>query len=129
MANLATLDTLLQLQREMAAEGRTAEEEALREALTCLGRALSKADDGLLTTGEAAERLGLSISTVKRWAQRGVLRGVDMGTRWLVARESVDRIVRIRKTLAEMDAEGNPTPEEFVQLRRRGRGSGDKEVA
>lgn len=102
MADITTLDTLLQLRREMAAEGRTTEE---------------------------AQRLGVSISTVKRWVERGVLRGMDMGTRWLVARESVGRIVHLRKTLIEMDAEGNPTPEEFVRLRQRGRRSGDKEVA
>ncbi len=121
MVNVTTLETLVQLQREMAAADRKVEAEALEQALACVARVVNRADDGTYTTGEAAERLGVSIPTVKRWIERGVLKGVDMGTRWLVAKESVERIVRIRQTLAEMEDEGSPTPEEFAKLRRRWR--------
>ncbi len=129
MMTVATLDTLAQLQKEMAAAHRKTEEKALAEALNCLAKTLNKADNGTYTTGEAAERLGVSIPTVKRWIGRGALKGVPVGTRWLVAKESVERIVRVRKTLAEMDEEGNPTPEEFMELRRRGRRPNKERVA
>jgi excisionase family DNA binding protein len=33
----------------------------------------------LLTTGEAATALGISLSTVKRWADKGILEGIRFG--------------------------------------------------
>jgi len=119
MKKTDTLETLVRIEKEMAAEGRADEVEALRDAAGLVARALTRSDDGLLTTGNAAERLGISISTVKRWAERGTLKGADTGTRWLVTRESVERILRMRRTLATLDEQGNPTPEEFMELRRR----------
>ena len=115
--NRATLDILARLGREMAEAGRTAEEQALRDAVAELGRF----SGGLLTTGEAAGRLRVSIPTVKRWIERGALAGVDTGTRWLVTEESVDRVIRIRRNLKEMDEEGNPTDEEILELTKRTR--------
>ncbi|HZK67536.1 MAG TPA: helix-turn-helix domain-containing protein [Chloroflexota bacterium] len=110
-----TLDTLARLERELAAEGRTAEVEAVREALS----ALARPERGLLTTGQAAKRLGVSVTTVKEWVKRGTLKGADTGTRWLVSEESVERILRIRKSVAEMEEEGYPTPEEVHELTKR----------
>ncbi len=110
-----TIDTLARLERELADEGRTAEVEAVRDALS----ALARPERGLLTTGQAAERLGVSITTVKEWVKRGTLRGVDTGTRWLVSEESVERILRIRKSVAEIDEEGYPTPEEIYELTKK----------
>ncbi len=110
-----TLQTLARLERELANAGRTAEVEAVREALS----ALARPERGLLTTGQAAERLGVSITTVKEWVRRGTLKGVDTGTRWLVSEDSVERILRIRKTIAEIDEEGYPTPEEIYELTKK----------
>jgi excisionase family DNA binding protein len=110
-----TLDTLARLERELADEGRTAEVEAVRDAIS----ALARPERGLLTTGQAAERLGVSITTVKEWVKRGTLRGVDTGTRWLVSEDSVERILRIRKSVAEIDEEGYPTPEEIYELTKK----------
>ncbi len=115
--NKASLDTLARLGQEMAEAGRTTEEQALRDAVAELGRF----SGGLLTTGEAADRLRVSIPTVKRWIERGALSGVDTGTRWLVTEESVDRVIRIRRNLQEMDEEGNPTDEEIYELTKRTR--------
>ncbi len=112
-----TLETLARLGQEMAGAGRTVEEQALRDAVAELGRF----SGGLLTTGEAADRLHVSIPTVKRWIERGALSGVDTGTRWLVTEESVDRVVRIRRNLKEMDEEGNPTDKEIFGLTKRTR--------
>ncbi len=93
------LDMLAQLERDLASQGRTSEAEAVREALM----ALSRTGRGLLTTGQAAVRLGVSIPTVKDWVKRGTLNGIDTGTRWLVSEASVERIVGLRQTLDEMD--------------------------
>ncbi|MBI4493447.1 MAG: helix-turn-helix domain-containing protein [Chloroflexi bacterium] len=117
MVKLGTLDTLAELEQEMARAGRMREGEALREAL----RALARSDPGLLTTGQAAERLGVSIPTVKRWVERGALAGGAMGGRWLVALESVERLLRLRESLAALDREGNPTDEELRELYRKPR--------
>jgi excisionase family DNA binding protein len=117
MVKLATLSTLEELEREMARAGRAREEAALKEAVG----ALSRPPRGFLTVGQAAERLGISILSVKRWIERGTLDGGPVEGRWLVATESVERILRVRKILREMDEEGNPTDEEIRELYERSR--------
>lgn len=109
--NRATIDTLAGIARELADQGRTTEAEAIRAAMNELG-----VTAGLITTGEAAEKLGVSIPTVRRWTDRGTLTGVGTGTRLLVALDSVERVLRIRRNLKDMDAEGNPTAEEMDEL-------------
>lgn len=111
MIKMETLTTLAQLEREMAGAGRPAERDALREAVN----ALAKREPEFLTTGQAADRLGVSIPTVKRWIERGGLSGGEMGGRWLVSAESVERLVEVRNTLLEMDRDGNPSREEIAQ--------------
>lgn len=111
MVALTTLRTLAELEREMSEAGRLTEEEALREAVQTLGRSSE-----LLTTGEAASRLGVSIPTIKRWIERGTLAGGHMGGRWLVSPASVEELLRLRAALLEMDREGNPTQEEIQKL-------------
>ena len=102
MVKLATLNTLAKLEQEMARAGRTAEEEALREAR----RALARPERGFLTMGQAAERLGVSIPTVKQWLGRGALTGGPLADgRWRVSTESVDHLVSLRESLLELDRE------------------------
>ncbi len=108
------LDILAQLERDLASQGRTSEAEAVREALM----ALSRTGRGLLTTGQAAVRLGVSIPTVKDWVKRGTLNGIDTGTRWLVSEASVERIVGLRQTLDDMD-ESYGTPDGSAEPSRR----------
>jgi len=112
MVTLATLNTLAGLEEEMARAGRVAEQRALHAAL----RAFASPASGYLTTGATAAALGVSIPTVKRWIQRGVLRGVCLGSRWLVSKDSVDQALRLRSVLAALDDEGNPSPEEIQAL-------------
>jgi excisionase family DNA binding protein len=112
---ITTLRTLTELEQEMGRAGRTAEEEALREALRTLARRRGE----LLTTGEAAGRLGVSIPTVKRWIDRGTLVGSQMGGRWLVAPDSVQRLARLKASLVDLDQEGNPTEEEIPGIEHR----------
>ena len=109
MVTLATLNTLAGLEQEMARAGRAAEQRALHAVL----RAFASPASGYLTTGATAAALGASIPTVKRWIQRGALRGVHLGSRWLVRQESVDQATRLRSALTALDDEGNPSPEEI----------------
>jgi excisionase family DNA binding protein len=117
---LATLTVLAALEQEMAGAGRTAEKEALHEAR----RALSRPRHGFITTGQAAERLGVSIPTVKRFIYRGALAGgpIGSGGRWLVDEDRVEHLLRLRSALKAMDHEGNPTVEEIQELYRRSKG-------
>jgi excisionase family DNA binding protein len=112
MVTLATLNTLAELEQEMARTGRVAEQRALHAVL----RACASPGGGYLTTGATAAALGVSIPTVKRRIRRGVLRGVCLGTRWLVSKDSVDQALRLRSAPVALDAEGNPSPEEIQAL-------------
>lgn len=56
----------------------------------------------VLTTGEAAARLGIkSITTVKRWAMDGVLDGYRRGGRMMVSAASVERLLASPTVAAE----------------------------
>ena len=47
-----------------------------------------------LTTGELAEELGLSATTVRRLLEEGQVKGVRLGHWWRIPREELDRILR-----------------------------------
>ena len=111
---LATLETLVELEGEMIRLGRQNEGQALREALQLLARP----DQELLTTGQAAERLGIAIPTVTRWVERGALVGARPSGRWLIAAASVERLLQLRAALREIEQEGFPSDDELQQLIR-----------
>ena len=111
------IDRLARLERELAEGGRQDDAAALNEAVA----ALAHPGRDWLTTGQAAERLGVARQTVKNWLRRGTLRGVNTGTRWLVSAESVETIEGIRRTFADMQSEGYPSPEEIYELTNRTR--------
>ncbi|HEY8746227.1 MAG TPA: helix-turn-helix domain-containing protein [Chloroflexota bacterium] len=117
MVDLATLTTLEALEQEMAQTGRAREKAALQEALG----ALARPERGFLTTGRAAENLGVSIPTIKRWVERGALTGGALGGRWVVSQDSVDRLVQLRESLLALDREGNPTADEVKALVQKNR--------
>lgn len=112
-----TFDRLARLERELAEGGRQDDAAALSEAVA----ALAHPGRDWLTTGQAAERLNVARQTIKNWLQRGTLRGVNTGTRWLVSAESVETIEGIRRTFADMESEGYPSPEEIHELTKRTR--------
>jgi len=115
--NQSTIETLAELEQEMVAARRRAAAEALRDALTALARPAR----GWLTTGQAADRLGVTIPTIKAWIRRGTLKGAPVGSRWAVSEESVERILGIRKALGDLEEEGYPTTEEIARLTREAR--------
>ena len=53
---------------------------------------------------------------MKRWVTRGALTGGSLGTRWLVTANSVERLLSLKRSLAALDQEGNPTPAEVADL-------------
>ncbi len=108
----STIETLAELEQEMVAARREPAAEAIRVALT----ALARPNRGWLTTGQAAERLGVTIPTIKDWVRRGTLKGTPVGSRWVVSEESVERILGIRKALSDLEEEGYPTSEEIAGL-------------
>jgi excisionase family DNA binding protein len=117
MVSAATIRTLALLEEEMGRTGRAAEQQALRDTM----HALARPEHDVLTTGQAAERLDVSIPTVKRWIERGALAGGVFGGRWLVSGESVEHLVRLRQALVDLDNEGNPTADELRALYRQPR--------
>lgn len=119
MPKLETIKTLERLEREMGRAGRKAEASALREARGILARS----EPGLMTTGQAATLLNVSIPTIKRMVERGTLAGAPVGGRWRVSRASVEALLRLRQTLLEFDAEAQPSPEEIQTLIHRARHS------
>ena len=112
--NLATLNAVAKVQQEMEKAGRASESQALRAVL----KSFTGQSSVLVTTGEAAKRLGLSIPTVKRWVERGALEGGEFGGRWLVSAASIDNLMNMRAALAALAEEGDPTPEEIAEMFR-----------
>ncbi len=48
----------------------------------------------LLTPEEVAERLRLSVITVKKWLREGKLKGVKVGKLWRVPEEEVEKVIQ-----------------------------------
>ena len=111
----STLDELIELEREMVSQGRASTAEALRVAVA----ALAKPTRGWISTGEAAERLGISIPTVKAWISRGALTGRHVGDRWWVSEQSVGEVLGFGAGIAALEEGGTPTEEETLELTKR----------
>ena len=111
----STIRALAELEQEMVGAKRTTEAEAIREALAALVRPAR----GWLSTGQAAERLGVTVPTVKDWIRRGALEGQPVGSRWRVSAASVDKILQVHGMLSKMEEDGYPTEEEIRELTRR----------
>ncbi|MGE3273325.1 MAG: helix-turn-helix domain-containing protein [Chloroflexota bacterium] len=77
------------------------ERRGIGDVAAVLGRAISELHSAdvpsarsLVTTGEAAQLLGVrSVNTIKRWAADGILDGFRRGGRVLVTRASVERML------------------------------------
>jgi excisionase family DNA binding protein len=62
---------------------------------------------GRLRIGEAAKIVGVDPATIRRWLAEGYLNGIRTpGNRWLVSRDSIDRLLDTAKSTAERNAYG-----------------------
>lgn len=55
--------------------------------------------DDYLPTSDVAEALGLGTDTVKIYCQKGILKGIKIGSQWLVDKTEIKRYKRDRKTV------------------------------
>src|SRR4051794_6412019 len=101
------LSSLEQVARELQGRGATDLAERLHAAIASLREEMpacpeQQKDRELLTTGEAARLLGVgSLKTIKAWARRGLLEGIQRGGRVAVTRDSVERLLPSRHLAAE----------------------------
>ena len=58
---------------------------------------LPSAPSGLTTLTEAHRRIGVTVETIRRWADRGDIRVVRIGGRRLLFAEDVKRLAETRK--------------------------------
>ena len=87
----ATQDVIRELRRAGAAERADAVEAVLVAATGALERQPGGLRRDLLTTGQAARALGVSLQTVKNWAEAGHFPLVRLGGRHLVHRDDLLR--------------------------------------
>lgn len=74
--------------------------------------------DVLLVPVQAAERAGVSEATIRWWIREGRLRAEQIGTRYLIYVEDLDRYLRLRqaaRTLAQSAPE--PAPDQVRIIR------------
>ena len=99
-------------------EGRS-DDAATVEALLAAAQAEQPA---YLTTAEVAARLGISRHSVVRLIRRGHLASVAIAGRSMVTPQALERYVRIRRVLDELDADRPPlSPEEAARIGHMGR--------
>jgi excisionase family DNA binding protein len=71
------------------------------------------------TTGEIAQRLGVSRQTVVNWIKRGFLPGVKLGGRLVVPTAELAQVEEVARLLDNVDAQRPPaTPEEIDSVSR-----------
>jgi excisionase family DNA binding protein len=116
------LEALRQRLEELGQAELAAEAAAIGASLR--GRGAVAPRGGVMTTGEAAELLGVSsVNTIKRWAREGRLEGYQRGGRVMVSRASVERMLdapavaaerayerELDEALAPFDAAERPLP-------------------
>lgn len=71
------------------------------------------------TTGQVAQRLGVTRQTVVNWIRRGLMPGIQLGGRLVVPVAELERIDEIARMLDVVDAERAPAiPEEVDAVLR-----------
>ena len=55
-------------------------------------------DKGLMTAQEVADYLGISEATVRRYLNRGKIKGYRLGNRWRIKRDDVEAYLSERRS-------------------------------
>jgi excisionase family DNA binding protein len=118
--NPKLLDQGRKLARTLRREGRRAEAQTVDALLKAMAQSERITDEGAappwLTTGEVAQRVGVSRQTVVNWVNKGLLPGVRLGGRTLIAPAALARFAHLEGILNDLDAERPPaTPTEAAQ--------------
>lgn len=89
----AAIADLRDLAHELEARGDAQLARRVERAITILQNDREPGEHELMTTGAAAQALGIrSVNTIKRWASQGLLEGVRRGGRVLVTHASVEKL-------------------------------------
>ena len=113
------------LARDLRDEGRRADAQtvdALLQAIVASQMGETSDQAPFLTTGEVAKRIGVTRQTVVNWVKKGILPGVRLGGRTLIAPAALQRFAKLESILNELDAERQPaTPTEAAEIVRQTR--------
>jgi excisionase family DNA binding protein len=105
------------LAQNLRQEGRLEDAEVVDELVQSVEKQAARSQ--YATTGEVAQRLGVSRQTVVNWIKRGFLPGVKLGGRLVVPTTEMARVEEIARLLDIVDAERPPaTPEEIDRVSR-----------
>lgn len=99
--------------RHLADAARTEHREIeLSQILGLLSADRGQAESPWMRSTEAAERLGVSRNTVKKWARTGYLRGArqDPDGWWRIPRASVEHVAHVEATLDDAPEVEGPLP-------------------
>ena len=105
------------LARNLRQEGRVEDAEVVDELVQSVEKQSARSQ--YATTGEVAQRLGVSRQTVVNWIKRGFLPGVKLGGRLVVPTTELARVEEVARLLDIVDAQRPPaTPEESDSVSR-----------
>jgi excisionase family DNA binding protein len=111
---LIRMNTLLRsktLAQSLRQEGRIEDAQVVDEMVQTLEQQASRTQ--YATTGEVAQRLGVSRQTIVNWIKRGFVPGVKLGGRLVVPTAALTTVEEIARLLDIVDSERPPaTPEE-----------------
>jgi excisionase family DNA binding protein len=113
------------LARNLRQEGRRADAQIVDDLVQTIAADLGGEESEsipFLTTGEVAQRVGVSRQTVVNWVKKGILPGVRLGGRTLVAPAALRRFAKLEGILNDLDVERQPaTPVEAAEQVQRAR--------
>lgn len=112
IADTSILSRSRLLAQNLRQEGRVDDAKIVDELVESLEQQASRSQ--YATTGEVAQRLGVSRQTVVNWIKRGFLPGVKLGGRLLVPISELARVEEVARLLDIVDAERPPAAHEEI---------------
>ena len=117
LASMNILSRSRLLAQNLRQEGRIEDAKVVDELVQSVEKQAARSQ--YATTGEIAQRLGVSRQTVVNWIKRGFLPGVKLGGRLVVPTTELARVEEVARLLDSADAERPPaTAEEIDSISR-----------